>query len=465
MKTRSIKKRLLGSFMLIIVITVFMMEVFLIGVVSNNYYKNLEDAVTDQINYSADIYLRYFSDDSMEDNILNNVDTFWKQTDAQVQIIGLDGNLLMDSIGVASVNLKEEPDVKSAIGGLKGKWIGKVPYDKGSVMAISVPLHSKDGIVGVLRFIVSLNNVNKEIRDISIVFVGFGVIFLIVMSLLSVIMANTIARPLKEVTNAAEKMAKGDYSARSKKEAEDEIGKLSDTLNHMAMEITKKEELKNDFISSVSHELRTPLTSIKGWAITLKQNSEDKEIRDTGLDIIETETERLANMVEELLDFSKFVSGKITFELKPVELSEVLSYIGRQMGARAAREGIDFRLSIEPNLPRTLTDENRLKQVFINLLDNAFKFTGENGIVELKAVFDGQSFIISVIDNGCGVSEEEIPKIKEKFYKGKSSKSTNGIGLSICDEIIKMLDGQFDIQSKVGEGTEITITLPLKEWE
>jgi len=459
----SIRRRILISFMLIVVFTVLMMEVFLIGIVSNNYFENLEETLTGQIHYSADIYLRYFSDTSLEENVLNNVDTFWKQTYAQVQIIDLKGNIIMDSIGITPTNIKDVNDVKQALEGTQGKWVGKVSYDDSKVMAISVPLHSKDGIEGVLRFIVSLKAVNKEIKDISIIFAGFGALFLGVMSVLSILMANTIARPLKEVTAVAERMAGGDYTARSKKEAEDEIGKLSDTLNHMAMEIVKKEDLKNDFISSVSHELRTPLTSIKGWAITLLHGSEDKEMLATGLGIIEKETDRLAGMVEELLDFSKFVSGKIKLVMKPTDMREVLTHVGQQMAPRAERDGIEFRMDIEERMPMTLSDENRLKQVFINLIDNGVKFTSRGGVVEFLARFDGEAFVISVIDSGCGISTEELPKVKEKFYKGKSSKSTNGIGLSICDEIIRMLDGEFHIHSVLDEGTEITVRLPLKE--
>ncbi|MEG2539169.1 MAG: histidine kinase dimerization/phospho-acceptor domain-containing protein, partial [Clostridium sp.] len=129
------------------------------------------------------------------------------------------------------------------------------------------------------------------------------------------VLTKTITGPLNEVTKVASIMAKGDFKVKSKKYYEDEIGKLSDTLNFLSDEIIKKDDLKNDFISSVSHELRTPLTSIKGWAITLKEFGSDKEMLSDGLDIIEKESDRLSGMVEELLDFSKFVSGKITLNL------------------------------------------------------------------------------------------------------------------------------------------------------
>ena len=279
----------------------------------------------------------------------------------------------------------------------------------------------------------------------------------------SLFLANSIVRPLKEVTASAEKMASGDFKAESTKKSEDEIGRLSDTLNYMAREILKKEQLKNDFISSVSHELRTPLTSIKGWAVTLKNGFEDRSILMDGLDIIEKESDRLTHMVEELLDFSKFISGKITLEKKPVEITSILEHIRKQLSPRAVREKIDFQVSYGSDFPLIDADENRLKQVFINLLDNAFKFTPTGGSISLEAYHTEEAFFFRIKDTGCGIVEEELPKIKEKFYKGKSSKSQNGIGLSICDEIIRLMNGTLEIKSRTDQGTEVLITLPQQE--
>lgn len=460
---KSIKRRLVINFVFIIVITVVILEVFLISSIRQYYYKSLEGTLLNQIYISTDLYEKYFSDATLQENVLNNVDTFWKQSGAQVQIIDMEGKLLMDSIGVIPKSMDQLEDVNRALLGQTGKWIGSVNYDMEKVMAVSYPLHSGEQQVGVLRFIASLREVNRDIQRIAYVFIAFGLIVILITGLVSIFLANTITGPLKEVTTVAEKMALGDYNIESRKRTDDEIGKLSDTLNYMAQEIVKKEQLKNDFISSVSHELRTPLTSIKGWAITLKQGYEEKEILEDGLEIIEKESDRLTLMVEELLDFSKFVSGKVILEKKPVNLIEVLEHIKKQLTPRAMREQIYFEVTHEGQFPLFYSDENRLKQVLINLLDNAFKFTDIGGKVTMLARLEDNRILISINDTGCGIPQEELPKIKEKFYKGKSSQSQNGIGLSISDEIIRMMEGSLEIQSQVDKGTSITISLPMQE--
>lgn len=461
----SIKRRITINFIFIVVITVVILEIFLINIVKENYYSNLEQSLSNQIRVSADLYSRYFSDATLNENILNNVDTFWKQTNAQVEILDKSGKVLMDSIGVIPPNPIRTDDVIAAINGEMGTWVGKVEYDNNKVMAISHPLRSGENIVGVLRFITSLREVNRDIKDIAFLFVGFGALVILISSFVGIFLTKTITGPLKNVTETAEKMALGDYSIRSVKTYHDEIGKLSDTLNYMASEIVKKEELKNDFISSVSHELRTPLTSIKGWAITLKHSPDDKEILADGLSIIETESDRLSNMVEELLDFSKFVSGKISLEKKEVNISEIIEHIRKQLTPRAIRDNIRFEVMAEEPMPIFCSDGNRLKQVFINVLDNAFKFTPAGGSVSLVASYKDGNFIFNIKDTGYGISPEDLPRIKEKFYKGKTSQSQNGIGLSICDEIISLMKGTFEIKSQLDKGTEVIITLPLGECE
>ncbi len=458
---KSIRARLVSNFMLVIVITVLILEVILINAVKQYYYTGMDEIITNQIMFSSELYSRYFSSSSLEDNIIDNVDVFWQQTTAQVQIIDLSGNILMDSIGVSVPKNIQTIDVKKAMQGQKGKWVGEVEYDNHDVMAISYPLKSNDKIVGVIRFIASLQDTNKAIFKISMLLILVGIMVIFISGLVSVVLSNTIVRPLKSVTSAAEKMASGDFNAKSIKTYDDEIGKLSDTLNYMAEEIIKKDELKNEFISSISHELRTPLTSIKGWAVTLNSdNLDDKELIRSGLDIIEKESDRLTSMVEELLDFSKFVSGKISLSKTDVDIEKVMVYIANQLSPRAKVENITFTLKCEDDLPHIFGDENRIKQVLINLLDNAFKFTSENGKIAFSAMEKDGFIIICVEDNGSGIPSEDLPYVKDKFYKGKSSKSKNGLGLSISDEIVKLHNGKIEIESEVGVGTKVCVWLP-----
>lgn len=461
---RSIKSRLVKSFMFVIIITVLILEIVLINGIKSYYYKNVEDILSNQIEFSTNFYSRYFSSASLEDVIINDIDLFWQQTTAQVQILGLKGELLMDSLGVAHDKEVIYPDIAEAISKGKGTWIGLVDYDKDPVLAVSMPLLYQGKPIGIIRFISSLKESNLIINQINKLLLWMGIAVVMISGLVSLILANSIVKPLKEVTRVAEKMADGQFKVRSELGLNDEIGRLSNTLNYMADEILRKEQIKNDFISSVSHELRTPLTSIKGWAITLKSDdTNDREILMVGLDIIEKESDRLTRMVEELLDFSRFTSGRIGLEKEPFDIKSTIRLISRQLLPKAKMNKINFVVDIDENLEFIVADENRVKQVLINILDNAFKFTGEDGTVKLTALKEDSKVILEILDNGIGIPGYDLPNVKEKFYKGKNSKSHSGIGLSICDEIIHLHGGSFEIESEEGLGTKVTVKLPIEE--
>lgn len=460
----SIKIRLVKNFMLVIVITVLILEIVLSNAIKRYYYKNIEDILTSQIEYSTDFYSRYFASFDLGDIIIDDIDLFWRYTNAQVQILSLDGELLMDSLGVDHMGPIETSDVIKARDMEKGVWVGNVPYDDHPVMAVSIPLKDDKETIGIIRFISSLKGVNSIINRITILLVAVGLAVIFISGLVSILLANSIVRPLVEVTEVAEKLADGQYKVRSRINIDDEIGRLSDTLNYMAEEILKREQIKNDFISSISHELRTPLTSIKGWAVTLKSEEfrEDELLMD-GLDIIETESDRLTQMVEDLLDFSRFISGRITLEKEVFNLRDTLSMISTQYKPRARTNDMDFSLEISEDIQTVLGDENRIKQVLINLLDNSLKFTPSGGAISLSSYVEDGNIVLSVKDNGVGISEEDLPNVKEKFYRGKNKNANSGIGLSICDEIMKLHDGKLEIESKVGVGTTVRAIFPIKE--
>lgn len=448
--------------MVIIIITVTILEVLLIYTVRQNYYGSLEGSLTNQIKISADLYAKYFSDTSLQENVLYNVDAFWNQSNAEVEIVAKEGSIVMDSLGVIPSENVAMKDIMDALNGETGKWIGTLNGQK--VMTVAYPLKANNEIVGALRFITSLNAVDKDIQNTAYIFIAIGLAVVFIAGLISVFLANTIILPLQEVTEAAREMAAGNFQARSKKKHEDEIGKLSDTLNYMADEIVKKEQLKNDFISSVSHELRTPLTSIMGWAITLQNEQfQQKEMLADGLGIIAKESERLTLMVEELLDFSKFVSDRVKLQKAEINLASLMEHIHKQLTPRAVRENIEFTIQYPEDLSNFFTDANRLKQLFINILDNAFNFTTAGGRVSFNVEMQNENLLFTILDTGCGITVDELPMVKEKFYKGRSSRSKNGIGLSICEEIVNLMGGKLEIASELNQGTKVFIILPKGE--
>ncbi len=457
---KSIKNQLLKGIVVIIFSTVVVLNILLMVFIRKYYYDNMEAILKSRIEVSMNFYNKYFSSRSLIENIYDNVDAFWNENNAQVEIFDSNGNLLMDSIGIKDNKLINAPDISKALEGEATRWIGKVDYYDKNVMAVSYPLEIDGEIIGIIRFVTSLEEIDGIIRNIMLIFSSISIGVLLLGVLLSIILANSIINPIKYLNQVAEKMGSGNLSVRSNIDSGNEIGQLSNTLNFMADEISRRDQLKNDFISQVSHELRTPLTAIKGWTITLNNEETDKETLDLGFKIIEKETDRLSLMVEELLDFSRLINENVSLDLREVSVLEFINHINSFMTPRAYKEGIDLKFINEAS-GTMFVDSNRLKQVFINLLDNAFKFTGDGGKVTFSTFTYNDKIKFIIEDNGCGISEEDLPRVKEKFFKGKNSNSRNGIGLSICDEIIKLHNGEFNIYSKLGIGTKVEVIIPI----
>lgn len=463
---RTIKSRLVKSFSIVIFITILVLDILLITFVRKYYYDNMNDLLKNQLQVTTNFYKKYFNLYSLEENIYDSLDSFWEQTDAQIQIYDNTGSMLMDSIGVVEDNVKYIDVQKSLQGEKNNRWIGNVSYYDYKVMALSTPIESDGKVIGVMRLVVSLEAVDKGISNIIVFFLIISITVLIFSILVSTILAKNIVVPIKKLTIVAEEMAGGDLGVRSDTNSRDEIGKLAKTLDYMAEEIQKREQLKNEFISSISHELRTPLTAIKGWVITLDDSQTDKDTLKMGLNIIEKETDRLVNMVEELLDFSRLSSGKMTLNKKEVSIKAISDYIDIYMSARARRENKRLNINLDSENKKIYVDIDRIKQVLINLLDNAFKFTEAEGTISISFTAVEGSLKIVVQDDGSGITKEDLPRVKEKFYKGKNAKSKNGIGLSICDEIVKLHNGEIFIESEEGKGTSVTVILPvIKEEE
>ena len=463
---RTIKSRLVKSFSIVIFITILVLDILLITFVRKYYYDNMNDLLKNQLQVTTNFYKKYFNLYSLEENIYDSLDSFWEQTDAQIQIYYNTGSMLMDSIGVVEDNVKYIDVQKSLQGEKNNRWIGNVSYYDYKVMALSTPIESDGKVIGVMRLVVSLEAVDKGISNIIVFFLIISITVLIFSILVSTILAKNIVVPIKKLTIVAEEMAGGDLGVRSDTNSRDEIGKLAKTLDYMAEEIQKREQLKNEFISSISHELRTPLTAIKGWVITLDDSQTDKDTLKMGLNIIEKETDRLVNMVEELLDFSRLSSGKMTLNKKEVSIKAISDYIDVYMSARARRENKRLNINLDSENKKIYVDIDRIKQVLINLLDNAFKFTEAEGTISISFTAVEGSLKIVVQDDGSVITKEDLPRVKEKFYKGKNAKSKNGIGLSICDEIVKLHNGEIFIESEEGKGTLVTVILPvIKEEE
>lgn len=457
-----IQSRIISNFGIVILLLVTIIEITLIIGITNYYYGGVEQILRDRITVSSDFlnsYSNYSSVDTKARLFFETSSNTYNNS-FLVQFIDLNKNLVLDSNGFSENVEINTVDVNAALENKPMIYRGKNSANQENIMAVSRPLIRYGNIDGAIRFIVSLEKIEKEMQKLISFSIIIGLIFIGIFILISAFVSNTIVKPIKKLNEVAEEFAKGNFKAKAEKIYNDEVGVLADTMNFMADEIKNTDKIKNDFISSISHELRTPLTSIKGWSETLQYYEQVKKDSDIalGLSIISTESERLQNMVEELLDFSRFQSNRMKMKKKPIDVKKVITQIYKQFSNK--RSSISLMCNLTGEDTCIYADSDRLKQVYINLVSNAIKFTPDGGSIELSAVGYEDKIVTSVKDTGIGIKQDEIPKITQKFYKLSSSIQGNGLGLSIVDEIVRLHDAKMEIVSEEGKGSEFIITFP-----
>ena len=428
-------------------------------------YRSVEDVLYTRADALGGQLARLAEESSFDMEMASRsfVENFVEKETMELQMVRADGLILYSSTGFLpeETRISRSSDYRSAVSDEDGVGVyyGRTSAGE-SVMALCVAVRSGNEVVGLVRCVVSLTLVNRQLTGTVLLLIGAGLSVLFFVALSGSYFVGSIINPIKEVGRAARRIAMGDYRYRLKRRYDDEIGELCDTINYMAGEIENAEKMKNEFISSVSHELRTPLTAIKGWSETMADGLDDPEMMKTGLSIIAGETERLSGIVEELLDFSRMQDGKLTLQLQRVDVGAELQEVVLLMRERAANEGITIRYIETEGLPYVVADPDRLKQVFINVLDNAIKYSGRGGSVRVEAADMGQKVQIVMSDSGVGISREDLAKVKTKFFRANHSRPGSGIGLALADEIMRRHHGRLDIDSELGVGTTVTLTLP-----
>ena len=323
---------------------------------------------------------------------------------------------------------------------------------------------AKNSDYSAMRVVVSLADIDSTITTMTLIIIACCMLVLTPLIFSGVYFVGSIVKPVQKLNAVTKKFAMGDFQERITTESNDEIGQLCASINYMANELSTAEAMKNEFISSVSHELRTPLTAIKGWAETLMvDGGENPDTMKKGVGVIVNETERLQQMVEELLDFSRMQNGHFTLQNSNMDILAELGDAVLMYSDKARREQIEIIYDEPEMLPIVYGDKNRIRQVFINVIDNALKYSNSGDTVTIKADVKDGRVRVSVKDTGCGIKETDLAKVKTKFYKANHTRRGSGIGLAVADEIIAMHGGKLEIYSAgEGKGTKVTITLPAK---
>ena len=466
-----ITRRWLGGSLLITVLLVLLAETMFLYNYTRSYYNSVQQTMYRRFS-SVSGQLKMYTGDTVQSTasirsmaLRRMVEQFADKDKYEFMLLDSYGGVIASSSGTDADGIVNNLDFVQAQDAADGLGMAVYRTESGEVVMAAcylVPYAAED--VAALRLVTSLTLIERQIQNAffaSLVVVAAILVFSVLTGLYFV---RSIVVPLGQVERIAADIARGEFDVRLpvNGDARDEVDRLRGTINRMAEGLEETEKMKNEFISSVSHELRTPLTAIRGWGETLLSDDDlDPETRRKGMQVIMGETERLSQMVEELLDFSRIQGGRMVLTRENVDLAAELSDVVLMYTERARRENKTLLYEEPEGVIIVYADRNRLRQVFINILDNAIKYSDGGDTVAVTLTTISGSAVISVADTGIGIAPEELPRVKDRFYKGKSSRRGSGIGLAVADEIINMHGGSLKLTSRKGEGTTVTITLPL----
>ena len=433
--------------------------------VSNYFYSSMQKGLETPAQVLTNSFNEYFMSsgyNSYYKKAVQAAESFEDKDRIELQFLSSSGRIEVSSAGLTAGSTPETSDIQTALSqNAMAPYQGTDPETGEKIMAVSHPLLSNGRVVGVIRVVTSLRLVDRQVMMAVLAIILIALLCLSMVIISNLVFINSVVEPVAVVSDAAKRISAGGYGLRIENRYTDELGELVDNINDMSLKIGQNEKMKSEFISSVSHELRTPLTAINGWGETLLEDplSDPRQTR-RGVRIILNETRRLSTMVEELLDFSKMEDGRFTISLEPVDLQaefEDAIFTYREL---FRQDEIELHYeSGEELLPLISGDPERLKQVFCNLLDNAAKHGGAGKRIDASLTREGTAQVIRIRDYGHGIPEAELPFVKQKFYKGSSKARGSGIGLAVCDEIIRLHSGEFTIANAEGGGAVVTIRL------
>ena len=285
-----------------------------------------------------------------------------------------------------------------------------------------------------------------------------GVLGLLVAGLLGLYLSRRLVRPVLQLSHAADEVAAGHYSVAVPQNAPGELGHLSERFGEMTDRLAEVEMMERNFLMSVSHELRTPLTAIRGHVAALLEGVvTDPELRQSSLETVELETQRLERLVGDILDLAKLDTKRFTVTTEEVDMAQLLDQAYNRYRDEAQRRGIDYRQDVHDR-PVIISDGDRVLQVVGNLLSNAFHATPDGGRVSLGLVQRNGTVHVAIEDSGPGIPAEARERLFRPFVSELSGGT--GLGLAIAKEISAALGGRIELSSEVGKGSRFELVLP-----
>lgn len=466
-KVKGLRRRWLAGSIVPVAAILLLVGILISVGFASNYYNSARSTLRAKASSGADYFNTYVMTGYKEyyRSATLYAATFDDSDRIELQFLNSAGRVEVTTRGLTAGTYPGTPEIARAVeSGTVQDFVGRDEATGERIIAASSLLKYNGQVVGVMRYVTGIGELDRQVSLTVLVVCGVMAAVICLIFLSSSIFISNVVAPVSAVSEAAKRISGGSYGIQIPNKYTDEMGVLVDNINDMSLKISQSEKMESEFISSVSHELRTPLTAINGWGETLLEDEScDAQQLRRGVQIILKESRRLTNMVEELLDFSKMTDGRFTLQVEDTDLQAELEdaiYTYREL---FRQDGISLEYTSDKALyEEPITgDPERLKQVFCNVLDNAAKHGGSGKRITVSMEQDGDFYVVRVRDYGPGIPEAELPYVKQKFYKGSSKARGSGIGLAVCDEIVRRHEGTFDIGNAEGGGAVVTIRLPI----
>lgn len=383
-----------------------------------------------------------------------------KFTDSDIIIINRNGEVFESTRPIKSVpNKVLESISQDKITSFKSDFDEFYPE---RVLCVSYPMHYKNTPIGAIIFNKSLPEIRHNVMELLMIFIMASLVSLVLSFIIVYWQAKKITKPIVQINQAAQSIAKGDFSERVAITTHDEIGQLASTFNFMASSIQKADDNRQRFISDVSHELRTPMTSITGFVEGMLDGTIGEEDRNDYLTIVHDESLRLTRLVNDMLEMSKLQSGEFKIKIDPFDINDLICSSLISLDKKLEERNIDVNVDFRPEHLTTLGDKDQIKRVLINLIDNAIKFSIPQTQITIKTSIVNGKAKISISNIGNEINSTDLKHIFDRFYKTDESREIDrtgaGLGLSFVQNILRLHNQQINVQNVKNKNDEYYTT-------
>lgn len=464
---KSIFARLLTTYLLITVLVIASMTLILAVLYKDAVFSEKRQTL-DMIAQKANSLTSEFYEKKISEQELNaEVSGMAYSTTAVIYILKIDQTQFDKQQGLALNGLDQgfmAQNIRLVLAGQRVFQEKQYAEDLGTyVIFAGYPLTINGVIEGVILILCPISNLNQTVAHMNLIILAVAVSMIIVSIPFIYFNSRRISRPIKEMDLLAQKIAHGEKTASTMVGLNDEIGRLSRSFNEMKDRIEKNEKMRNDLIADISHELRTPLTSINGFIKGILDGVVEPENYREYMVLVQEETKRLISLTSNLLDLAKIQSGSVPLQKERIDLSTGVDAVLSVLNGSAENK----QLTVQNNVPAglyVLADSSSLKQVLINVVSNAIKYTPERGQIIVDAEQHGLEICLAVHDNGIGIAAEDLPYIFEKFYRSdkvrNATDKSTGLGLAIAKNLVELNGGKIWAESRPGKGTSLMVLLP-----